>query len=76
MARRPRPLQLLALLALVLAVGAQFPKKEKVKAPAVKSDIKCAATLRRCAAAPLSRGCAGTSAAACARSWPRTWRGS
>ena len=47
-------LRLLALLALALAAGAQFPKKEKVKAPAVKSDIKCGGpplALRRHAAA-------------------------
>ena len=72
-----RALRLLALLALVLVAGAQFPKKEKVKAPAVKSDIKCGSrvALRR-AAPPLTAAAAGTSAAACARSWLRTWRAS
>jgi hypothetical protein len=78
MALRSR-VALLALLLLALAGGAhaQFPgKKEKVKAPAVKSDIKCVCRTRCAAVAPLSGLGAGSSAAACARSLPRTWRAS
>jgi hypothetical protein len=75
--RRSRGLlRLLAVLALALAVGAQFPKKDKVKAPAVKSDVKCVAAARSRAFPALTPAAAGTSAAACARSWPRTWRAS
>ena len=56
--RRSRGLlRLLGVLALALAAGAQFPKKEKVKAPAVKSDVKCVAAAWRCASSALITRC-------------------
>ena len=56
-----RVLAALLLVALLLPVGAQFPKKKKEKAPAVRSDIKC---VLRLGAAP---ACAHAARPAAAR---------
>jgi hypothetical protein len=79
MARRSRALLALLLALALCGSSAQFPKKEKVKAPVAKADIKCAASAKtrnathvRSVSPDAAR--AGTSAAACARSWPRRWR--
>jgi hypothetical protein len=70
-ARRSRALlALLLALALCASASAQFPKKEKVKAPAVKSDIKCARATQHAPRA-LSRDVAAPAALSLARRYIR-----